>query len=233
MQKNILKYISSLILCAYAFTAHAQKKIIESADTIKSPLYYGFTIQGDVASVVTSLLPNSQTYSFEGGVQVDLKHKYYPIVEVGFGGADKTTAENIGFKTDAPFGRIGIDFNLLKTKKNSKRTNNLFLAGVRIGMSNFKYDITNISISNDYWGAKSNKTEMLEYLNTPSKKIWWEFVAGVRVEVVKNIYMGWTIRTKSLMSKDIEGEISPWYIPGFGINRTSNWGFNYSLGYHF
>ena len=229
MPKNISKYISSLIFCLTFLTVNAQKKIIESSDTIKTPLYNGFLIQADIASVVTSALSNGVTYSYEAGIQVDLKHKYYPVIELGFAGANKTTSENIGFITNAPFGKIGIDFNILKKKKDSKPTNNLFLMGVRLGMTNFNYKLTNVTITDNYWGGSE---VVLAGTNTTSK-MWWEIVAGVRVEVVKNIYMGWNVRIKNLLSQDAVGVVSPWYIPGFGINTASNWGFNYTIGYHF
>jgi len=213
-----------------AYTVQAQKKIIESADTVHVALYNGFTIQGDIASLATSALSKGETYSYEAALQVDLKHKYYPILELGVAGANKTTADLIGFTTNAPFGRIGVDFNILKKKKDSKPTNNMFLVGLRVGMSNFKYKITNVTISNDYWGGN----EVVDYSNIPATtKVWWEITAGVRVEVIKNIYMGWTVRTKNLLTQDTEGQVAPWYIPGFGISASGNWGLNYAIGYHF
>jgi len=210
------------------FTVNAQKKIIQHTDTIKSHFYNGFTIQGDLASAIVPVITKG-TYSYEAAIQIDIKHKYYPIVEIGFAGADKTTINNIGFITNAPFGRIGVDFNILKKKKDSKPTNNLFLLGARLGMSNFNYKITNATIINDYWGGSET---IFTDMNT-TNKVWWEIIGGVRVEVIKNVYMGWTIRNKNLLSQDVAGAISPWYIPGFGINTSTNWGFNYTLGYHF
>jgi len=230
VQKKTLSYISSLILCLTVFTLNAQKKIIESTDTIKEPIYNGFTVQADIASAIIPLFSNNTTYSYEAGIQVDLKHKFFPVIELGISGANKITTENIGFVTNAPFGRIGIDINLLKNKKDTKPTNNLFVAGVRLGMTNFNYKITNATITNDYWGG----TAIVDYSNTPTcTKVWWEIVAGVRVEVVKNIFMGWTIRDRNLINQDADGTVAPWYIPGFGVNAANNWGFNYTIGYHF
>ena len=216
-------------MCLTVITANAQKKIISSPDTVKIPLYNGFTVQTDVASAVTSVIAKGEVYSYEAGIQVDLKHKYYPIVELGFAGADKTMANGIGFTTNAPFGRVGIDFNILKKKKDSKPTNNLFLAGLRVGMSNFNYSLKNVTITNDYWGC----SEVVFKDANSTTKVWWEIVAGIRVEVVKNFYMGWTVRKRNLISNDITGAAAPWYIPGFGINTSGNWGLNYTLGYHF
>lgn len=229
MPKNILNYIISLTFLLNIISVQAQKKIIEPTDTVHVALYNGFTVQADVASIALSTTGNGDTYSYEAGIQVDIKHKYYPIVELGFAGANKTTADNISFITNAPFGRIGVDFNILKNKKDSKPTNNLFLAGLRLGMSNFNYRLTNVTITNDYWGGSEI---VFADVNT-STKIWWEIIAGVRVEVVKNIYMGWTIRNKNLINQDKAGAVAPWYIPGFGMNAANNWGFNYTIGYHF
>jgi len=189
----------------------------------------GFTVQTDIASLIISSLNKGVTYSLEGGVQFDLKHKYFPIVEIGMAGADKLTADNVGFKTDALFGRIGLDFNLIKSKENSKRTNNLFLLGARLGTTKFNYDITNLLITDEYWGGN----EMKNYSNQSTTRIWYEVVAGVRVEIIKNIFMGWTVRNSHLIGQDAEGDVAPWYIPGYGKNISSNWSINYTLGYHF
>lgn len=230
MQKNTLNSIIKVLLCLTVFSANAQKKVIEPADTLKIPLYNGFTVRTDISSAISPIFIKGISYSYEAGVQVDLKHKFYPVVEIGFAGADKTSVGNIGFKTDAIFERVGIDFNILKQKQDSKPTKNLFLAGFRLGMSNFNYKITNATITNDYWGG----TQTVDYSNMPTcTKIWWEIVAGVQVEMLKNFYMGWTIRNKNLISQDVDGVVSPWYIPGYGKNASNNWGFNYYIAYHF
>jgi len=228
--KKILNYISSLVLCLTVFTANAEKKIIEPKDTIKTPFYSGFIVQGDIISLATSVIGNSETYSYEGAIQVDLKHKFYPIIEVGYAGADRlSTVNNVGFKTDAPFARVGIDFNLIKKKPNSKPNSSLFIAGLRFGMTKFNYSLTNLTITDEYWGG----SESVYTGSQSSTRTWWEIVAGVRVEVIKNVYMGWTVRNKNQISSDVAGAPAPWYIPGFGTNTSSHWGFNYTIGYHF
>lgn len=226
--RSTYKYIISLLLLSIVIGVRAQEKK-ESSELAKTILLNGVIVQADIASLVGSFLSKGETYSTEGSVQVDLKHKYYPVVELGFGGANKLSVDNIGFKTNGLFGRIGVDINLLKQKKDAKPSNNLFLAGARIGFTNFSYDVTNVSITDNYWGG----TEIFNYPNQSATKVWFEIVAGVRVEVFKNIFMGWTVRNKNLLNQDKEGKISSWYIPGFGINASGNWGFSYTLGYRF
>lgn len=226
--RSILRYIISFVLLLNVSNVGAQEKKTEEKET-KPALLNGLTVQVDIASLAYDFISSGETYSSEASVQADLKHKYFPIVEVGFGGADKVTADNIGFKTNGLFGRVGVDLNLLKQKEGAKPTNNLFLAGVRLGFTSFLYDISNVTISDNYWGT----TEVLNYEKQSATKIWYEIVAGVKVEVIKNIYMGWTVRTKNLLNKNAEGEVSPWYVPGFGVNTSSTWGFSYSIGYRF
>jgi len=45
--------------------------------------------------------------------------------------------------------------------------------------------------------------------------------------------MGWTVRNKSNLGEKVMGEMTPWYIPGFGKNASSAWGVNYAIGYMF
>lgn len=217
------------MLCMFTLTVQAQpaKKVIRIDN---APFFNGITIQADVASVASSLFSNGETYSYEAGAQVDLRHKYYPVVELGFAGANKTSNNDIIFKTNGLFGRVGFDINILKPKKDEKPTSNLFLVGLRVGMTNFKYNLSNVTITDDYWGG----TYPVDYSNLkPITKVWYEIVAGIRVQVVKNIFMGWTIRNKNMLSQDVAGNAAPWYVPGFGTNTGSNWGFNYTIGYKF
>jgi len=226
--RNISIFIISLFCCFIAIQLNAQEKKAKT-DLAKTLLLNGVTVQADLASLASSFLTNGQNYSMEGSVQVDLKHKYYPIFELGFGGANKVTTDNVGFKTNGLFGRLGVDINLISQKKDAKPTNNLFLAGVRLGMTSFAYNISNLQITDGYWGG----TEIINYPNQLSTKIWFEVVVGVHVEIIKNIYMGWTVRNKNLISQDVAGQPAPWYIPGFGLNNGTNWGVSYTLGYHF
>jgi hypothetical protein len=242
MQK-IFVYISSLVFCLTVFSAQAQESNKpqepnkaqqpqqpnkgEEADTI--PLFNGMTVQADVASVIGSVTSSGVTYSYEVGAQLDFKHKFYPIIEIGHAGADKTSTNDISYQTNGLFGRVGVDVNLIRPKKDSRPTNNLFLVGVRMGMSKFKYNLNNVTVTDSYWGG----SETLDYPNVSTAKIWYEIVLGIRVEVIKNLYMGWSVRTKNMISQDATGDITPWYVPGFGLNKGSVQGLNYTIGYKF
>lgn len=227
--RRIFVYISSVLLCLVLITTTAQKKknIIIPKDSTR--WLNGFMVRADLAAILSAPLSNNVSYSTEAGIQLDLKHTIFPCFELGVGGANKNSLDNIGYKTNGLFERIGVDFNLRKKKPDSKPSNNLFIAGLRLGRSSFNYNINNVTITDDYWGVTSN----FNFPTQNTTKIWYEIVIGVQVEVINNFYMGWTLRNKNLISQDISGEVAPWYIPGFGQNNGTNWGFNYTLGYHF
>lgn len=229
MQKTY-KYIIFSLLFVFGFSqAYGQVKALQK-DTVKVRFFNGIRLDIDLVPLATTFLSNNETFSYEIALQTDLKHKYFPVVELGYGGAGKISSSNIGFNTSAVFGRLGLDFNIMKEKKSVKPTNNLFLAGIRVGFSSFKYNITDVSIVNDYWG----ENQTLNYENIPATKIWIEFVAGMRVEIFKNVFLGWIVKNKSTGSEDVTGKFSPWYIPGFGKNTgNANWEVNYSIGYKF
>ncbi len=225
--QHIFRYLISFVLIVSVFTLKAQNK--KDSTQTKINFFQGLRVDVDISPIVTTLLSAGETYSFEGAVQSKILGKYFPIVEAGFAGANKTTFDYINFKTNGAFLRVGTDFNVMKESKTEKKFTNYFLVGARIGFTTFGYDLNNIIISDDYW----KETKTYNYNHQIAAKVWIEFAASVRVEIFKNIYMGWTIRNKNMLTNDMEGRISPWYVPGFGVNNTSTWGVNYALGYKF
>jgi hypothetical protein len=194
----------------------------------KMPLFQGIKLEIDAFSAVMSAV-NRETYSFEGNIQLNLREKYFPIVEIGFAGANKTSINDYNFRTNGFFARIGMDYNLLKPNASDTRIHRYFFIGGRYGFSPFSYDITNVVINNGDWGG----SEVRNFYGVTTTKHWFEAVAGLRVEVLHNIYMGWNVRLKMQLGNEKYGEISPWFIPGIGIQSVGNWGFGYTIGYKF
>ncbi len=225
--QHIYRFLISFVLAMSVNGIYAQQQ--KDTTEAKVPFFQGFRLDFDISPLITTFISKGETYAFEGAVQTKILGKYFPVVEAGFSGANKTTWDNIHFKTNGAFMRAGIDLNVLKQKNTKKKYTNYFLVGTRLGFSTFGYDMLNVVISDDYW----NETLTYNFENQISAKVWFEIAASVRVEIFKNIYLGWTIRNKNMLTNDKEGKISPWYVPGFGINKTSIWGVNYALGYRF
>lgn len=228
--QNILKYFIISLFCfsgIYTINAQVDK---QKTDSVIKATFRGLRLDIDLVPVASNFIYKGERYGFEAGLYTDLKHKYFPTVEIGFVGANKTSKDSLNFNTSGLYGRVGVDFNLIKPKKDKLPSNNIFFAGARLGFSPFSYSYKNSVVQNEYWGSAISQN--MEGVNTT--KVWFEVVAGIRVEVIKNIYMGWTVRNKKLLGTDMPGEIQPWYIPGFGVKDDgSSWGGNYTIGYKF
>lgn len=229
---KILNYIIlSSLLCIIGIQPVAaqsdEKKETAKKDSIG--LWQGILVETDLVPLVQTAIVNKDIFRFQGNVQVNLKNKYFPTLEAGFAGAKKSSAEDVQFKTNGLFGKMGIDIPVFKPKNKSTQESNLFLAGIRLGMSHFNYSLNNLTITDGYWGG----TEPINFDKIATTKFWFEINAGIRVEVFKNIFMGWNIKNRHLINKAKPGEIAPWYIPGYGVGKDSGWGFSYTLGYRF
>lgn len=229
---NMYKYfISSLLICCFASTLNGQdiEKTEEQNDSTKQFKINSFRLEVDVSPVVTSFLNRGETYNYEAAIQFEINNKFYPVFEMGYGGAEKSAASGIVYQGDALFYRLGMDFNLIKPKAGVVQKNNFFLVGGRLGFSHFNYDLFGVEITNNYWGTTDTQD-----MTKPSSNLWFEITAGVRVEIVKNVYIGWTVRSKNMLTQVKEGAYKAFHVPGFGIYGDGGvWGFSYLLGYKF
>ena len=110
-------YIFILLLAISLLPACAQKKMVktEPVKADSSAFISNVAISVDLAGAVQRWVSSYGQY--EAALRVNIKGRYFPIIELGIGQADnEDDVTNVRYKTSAPFGRIGIDFNLLKNK---------------------------------------------------------------------------------------------------------------------
>ena len=105
----------------------------------------------------------------------------------------------------------------------------VFFIGARYAMSYMNQKITNYLITDSIWGNPTTTK-----FNTSScYSHWIELLAGVKVELFHNIFLGWTIRGKFLLLSN-HSVYYPQYIPGYGDgSSSSNFGWTYSIFYQF
>ena len=227
---KISKYIVILVSFLFFFSANAwaQNGEEEQEQEEKTSLFRGVMVEFDLFSAVMSAV-NRETFSFEGNIRINLDERFFPIVEFGFAGADKRSINDFGFRTSGFFARIGLDYNMLQPNTPETRIRRYFFVGGRYGISPFSFDITNVEINNEPW----SEPEFRDFRGITTTRHWFEAVAGLRVEVLDNIYMGWSVRLRMQPGRNRMGEIHPWFIPGIGIQSLGTWGFSYTIGYRF
>lgn len=147
-----------------------------------------------------------------------------PVVEAGLGYADMTPDNgNYTYKSSmAPYFKVGLNYNFLY---NSDPAYSVY-AGLRYGISNFSFEATDVTLNQSYWGDDVT-------FNVPSQRAtvgYLEAVIGLKVMIVKNVYLGWDVRMHTILHQSslLYGE--PWYIPGYGT-RTSPFSASLSVSY--
>lgn len=214
--KNIYIFILSLaislllLLPSTSIAQTSKKTSIEKHDSV--PFFRGFAVSVDLIGPLQYALSDYGQY--EASARINLKDRYFPTIEVGIGKAnhydDITFME---YKTSAPFGRIGCDFNLMKNKHDIYR----ILAGVRYAFTSFKYDLNHPDVTDPVWGGESP----YHAEDVKCSYHWLEVTGGVDVKIWGPLRLGWSLRYKRRIAHD-EGPLgNAWYVPGYGKSGGS------------
>ena len=162
----------------------------------------------------------------KGCVEVNLKNRYVPVAEIGYGTTDTTDdGTNIHYKASAPYFRIGMNYNFFFKKPYLP---GFLYGGIRYGFTSFSYDVDAPTMKDPTWGFPEIP---FSYDGIKTTVTWAELLAGIKVNVYKNFYMGWSLRYRIRMNIKKAEHTEPWYIPGFGKNNSTNLGVTYSLIY--
>lgn len=233
MKKKISRYISLLLilnsLLLLPSSAWGQKKSKEElkADYKAAPLYQGSSIGLEVAGLASHLL-GSDILSSEVILQSNLKNRFFPTVEIGYGKTDAIHDTNeLHYKTSAPYFRIGMDYNAFYLKPYLP---GYLYAGLRFATTSFTYDIEGPNMQDPNYGGIIQTPYVFD--GNKSKASWLEAVVGIKVKIYKGFCMGWAVRYKMRMSVTNAENSEPWYIPGFGKNASSSFNLNYNLIYN-
>lgn len=214
---SISRLAVSLLLCILAvIPADAQNRRKDTEvkkDTVA--LFRGFSVSADLVGPVMMAVGDYGQY--EAALHLNLKDKYFPVFELGYGRADHTEeTTQLSYKTSAPYFRIGADFNVLKNKHDIYR---LFV-GVRYAFTSFKYDLSSPGVNDPVWGGVTP----YEATDVKCNYHWLEAGLGVDVKLAGSLHLGWSLRYKQRLSAD-EGTLGKaWYVPGFGETGTAAFG---------
>ncbi|WP_455673586.1 DUF6048 family protein [Phocaeicola sp.] len=215
---------SSLLLCPLHTKAQGQKPAATD-EKEEIPFYQGTSVGVDIAGIGSKLLGSDIT-SAEVSVEVNLKNRFMPVVEIGYGQTDTTDDEtNIHYKAAAPYFRIGMNYNVMFKKPHLP---GFVAVGLRYGFTSFSYDVDALDMVDPTWG---NITVPFAYNGVKTNVSWVEAMVGFRTRVYKSFSMGWSVRYRARISMKKTENTEPWYIPGFGKNNSTNIGLTYNLIY--
>lgn len=217
---SILGLIVSILLLI-PVAGHAQKikkKVIEEPDTV--PFLNGFAVSVDLFGPLQRVVSDYGQY--EAALRLNLKDYYFPTIELGLGSCDHVDeATEVSYKTRAPFGRVGIDFNLMKNRHDIYR----LFGGVRYAFTSFKFDIGSMGLTDPVWGDKAS----FEAVGIKGNYHWLELVFGVDATIWKTFHMGWSVRYRNRLFHNVSEMDNCWYVPGYGRHGRSRIGATFNL----
>ncbi len=212
----------------------SQQQKVERRNTepeIEYPLLNGLDVGVDILGPATKLL-GSDNYSAEAFADLDLKHRFFPTVELGYGRSSTTNDYDTRYNSKTPYARLGADYNVLY----KKRHGNMLLFGFRYGFGTTTYDVSTpadsgsaslTNLTDPIWGDSGTYSH--EGMKTTMH--WIELCAGVRVNVSGRIYMTWNVRLKYKLSASVSEYGAPYYVGGYGRYKNSVFGLTYSIVY--
>ncbi len=158
--------------------------------------------------------------SYEGSVDLNLSNKYFGVIEAGF--SEVILNKDIyDYRSNGYFVKAGMDKNLLK-----KYPSDFLGIGFRIGNAQFSHSASNIVTESERWSTTQTSIE-----NESHSFYWFEASFGLKGEVFKNVYLGWSGLVKIKMSS-VDENFIPYNIPGFGkYSGSVKLGVNYYIYY--
>ena len=215
-----LLFISWMASCTLTAWGQQRGKQLTESDTI--PFFRGMAVSVDLAGVAQRALSDYGQY--EAALRINLRDKYFPVVEIGMGEADANdVTTGLTYKCRAPYARIGVDFNVMKNKHDVNRV----YVGGRYAFSSFNFDVLGDAVRDPIWGDVSD----FNHTDNKASCHWLEFAAGIDAKIWKMIRLGWSVRYRRRMSNKEAAIGSPWYIPGYGSEGGSRIGATFNLAF--
>jgi hypothetical protein len=164
---------------------------------------------------------NGSQHGYEIESQYYTRNDYYLALEGGGGGAN-VNYSNLQYNTKNAFLRFG--FNKSVLPRNAPKDWDIMFIGLRAAASRVVRGPASYVIVDSVWGNAPgtfpNSSTFFAY--------WAELTAGMRVEVAKNLFVGWNIRGKFMLNGRSFSALSPLYIAGYG-RGDKNSAFDFDL----
>lgn len=218
--RSISGYIISTLLLLWLLPSLHGQDTHGTHDTLRT---YGPRIGINLAPFV-GYFTDPRIIGAEASLDFELFHNIYPVFELGYSDLADSLDE-VSYHSTGGYARLGIDYNLLNLGDRSQH--HAITVGLRYGTSIFRHKAENIRVESNYWGDF-----LLESYENNLNGHWIELVGGLSAELAKNFFLGWSVRYKILINPDMDPQMVPLLVPGYGdgsMNRV--FGFTYSVMY--
>lgn len=230
--RHMLTSIFRILLLLVSFSAMAQAQATDTLATAKT-YRYGIRVGADLHRLTRSLYDDNYK-GFEIVGDYRLTKKIYVAGEIG---NEETTVDDdrINFTTKGSYFKVGFDYNAYENWLNME---NMIYVGVRYGVSTFNHTINSYKVyqNSDIDNTGNYLPDVIVNSGQDFSGLsahWIELVGGVKAELFDNLFLGFSVRIKNLISNKRPEGFDNLYIPGFDRTYAGNFGagFNYTISY--
>lgn len=203
----------------------ATKPLSKSKDSLVYTTSGGLRLGLDVSRFVVKAF---QPYRTDITVQADaqINKRLYGAIELGYNRTSHSDT-NYTYKGNGQYVTVGVDYDFLNKKTPGEK--NMVYGGIRYGFAHNTYESPAYKLHSDYWSSTIEGS----YPKTSMTAHWIELIFGLRVEVLKNFFLGWGVREKIMVSNSASDTFQPIVIPGFGTGgKRSQFDVTYSVSYY-
>ena len=197
--------VISLMVWGFVSHSFAGGTAADTTKTAKTPIYGGMTLKFDIGeAALTAGLSRGKLQQYEVAMNWQLKHRFYPTLELGYAGGSTNKGDSIAYHAHGGYFRAGCDVNPLKKHPESPHA---MLIGIRIG-TGFQPKKT------DCWGEIVAGCQV-------------NIVKGLYMGLMGRLKILFTREAEGLPAE----QMAPIYIPGFGNRDNIGWGLSYHIGW--
>ncbi|POY36361.1 hypothetical protein C3K47_11480 [Solitalea longa] len=222
--KLLLGFILSSFCLMHSTRGWAQdtSSVRIKKDTVSYLLPKALTLGIDISYPIRYAF-NKDEKVFEVVADFRFNNNWYAAVEAGYADASQENSY-ISYNTKGGYLKLGANRNLIKFQKAS---NNSVYAGARAVISVLNTDVYNYTINQKDWPGDVSGS-----FTDNSTVYSLELLLGIKVELLKNFFTGWSIRGGfPIVNKATTDGYENLYIPGLGFKKNFMFNFNYTLSY--
>ena len=233
--KHILNFSSSLCFLLMFTLAHAQEETAVKSNLEQVPDSipvkkdrYGLRVGVDLFKLSRGFYDkNYKGIELTGDFR--WSKKYYLAAEIG--NENKTTLDDrLTSNSKGTYLKVGFDYNMYE---NWLDMENIISVGLRYGLSSFSQELNSYKIYNShpYWGELPAVTTSEQFNGLSAS--WIEVVTGLKAKMFNNVFVGFSVQLKTLVTNKKPNGFDNLYIPGYHRTYNGNFGIgvNYSVSY--
>ncbi len=207
------------------FTLILVKLLVPGEAYSQKDTTYRYSVRfGAEVSYPARMIFEPETQQYEASLDFEFSKNWFGAIEAGMIRVD-IRREDFDYYSDGWFFRSGVDFNVLG--REMLKNNDIVYFGIRYGYGKQVQGADDVVVSDGYWGTFTTSVEKTDF-----DVHWAELAGGVKTELFANIFIGWSVRLRLIVSGADLSPMQPYRIGGFGMGaKKTAFDFNYSIFY--